>query len=129
MNQSILTHLKILVERAVRPVEASTPRKRKMREELLAHVTAVFEEEAASVGEERLALERTEQRFGDLAEPSGQLQESIPASDRWARILGCVFLDTGVSPLRLALRYSLLTLCFPGAFLLSAYFVQDRMAE
>ena len=47
MNESTLTQLKIIVERAVRPVRASTSRKRKMREELLAHVSGVFEEEAA----------------------------------------------------------------------------------
>ena len=47
MNDSTLTRLKVLVERAVRPVRASMSRKHKMREELLAHVSAVFEEEAA----------------------------------------------------------------------------------
>ena len=48
MNESTLTQLKIIVERAVRPVRASTSRKRKMREELLAHVSGVFEEEFAA---------------------------------------------------------------------------------
>src|SRR5437879_4622278 len=47
MNEPTLTQLKALVERAVRSVQASTSRKWKMREELLAHVTAVFDEEAA----------------------------------------------------------------------------------
>ena len=47
MNESSLTGLKIIVERTVRPVCASTSRKQKMREELLAHVSAVFEEESA----------------------------------------------------------------------------------
>jgi hypothetical protein len=128
MNPSTLTQLKILVERAVRPVQASTSRKQKMREELLAHVTAVFEEEAARLGEERLALERTEQRFGNPADLTGQLQQSLPASDRWARILERVFVGTGVSTLRLAFRYALFAL-LPGAFLLTAFFFQDRMAE
>ena len=41
MNESTLTQLKIIVERAVRPVRASISRKRKMREELLAHVSGV----------------------------------------------------------------------------------------
>src|SRR5471030_1647421 len=40
MNDSILTQLKILVERAVRPVRVSMAPKRKIREELLAHVAA-----------------------------------------------------------------------------------------
>jgi hypothetical protein len=59
MNESILTQLKVIVERAVRPVRASTSRKRKMREELLAHVVGVFEEECARLGDDRAALERT----------------------------------------------------------------------
>ena len=67
MNDSTLTQLKILVERAVRPVRASSSRKRKMREELLAHVTSVFEEEVARLANEQTALEGTAQRFGNPA--------------------------------------------------------------
>ena len=59
MNGLTLTRLKVLVERAVRPVRASASRKRLMREELLAHVTAVFEEELARLADEQAALERT----------------------------------------------------------------------
>ena len=65
MNESTLTQLKILVERAVRPVRASTRRKRKMREELLAHVTAVFTEESIKSADEGTALEQTALRFGN----------------------------------------------------------------
>ena len=73
MNESTLTQLKILVERAVRPVRASTARKRKMREELLAHVVGVFEEEAARLGGEEAALERTalSRRSGNLNRTAG----------------------------------------------------------
>ena len=81
MNEPTLTGLKILVERVVRPVRASTSRKGKMREELLAHVVGVFEEEAARLGDERAALERTALRFGNPAEVTSQLQESVPARD------------------------------------------------
>jgi len=81
MNESTLMQLKILVERAVRLVRASTSRKRKMREELLAHVSGVFEAELAQLGDERAALERATQRFGSPAEVTSQLQGSIPASD------------------------------------------------
>jgi hypothetical protein len=91
MNESTLTQLKILVERAVRPVRASTARKRTMREEFLAHVVGVFEEEAARLGDERAALERTALRFGNPAEVTSRLQESVPAGDR-----------SGESALRLA---------------------------
>ena len=81
MNESTLTQLKIIVERAVRPVRASTPRKRRMREELLAHVSGVFAEESAKLGNDRAALERTALRFGSPAEVTSQLQESVPARD------------------------------------------------
>jgi hypothetical protein len=128
MNESTLAQLKILVERAVRPVQGSTARKGSMYEELLAHVTAVFEEEAARLGDERLALERTELRFGNPAELRGKLQESVPASDRWARFLEHVFLGTGVSTWRLAVHYALFTLVL-GVPLLTAFFFQGRMAE
>ena len=85
MNESTLTPLKVIVERAVRPVRASTARKRKLREELLAHVMGVFEEEAARLGDDRAALERTALRFGNPAEVTSQLQESVPAGDRIVR--------------------------------------------
>ncbi len=101
MNESTLTHLKILVERAVRPVRASRTHKRKMREELLAHVTAVFEEEAARLGNEAAALDRTGQRFGNPKELTIPLQESVPAGDRIARFLEG---RPGESALRAAVR-------------------------
>jgi hypothetical protein len=86
MNESTMTQLRILVERAVRPVRAAFTRKRKMREELLAHVSDVFEEESANVGEERIAVEQTAQRFGNAADLTKQLQAAVPAGDsidRW----------------------------------------------
>ena len=81
MNEATLTQLKIIVERAVRPVRASTFRTRKMREELLAHVVGVFEEEAVRLGDDRAASERTALRFGNPAEVTIQLQASVPARD------------------------------------------------
>jgi hypothetical protein len=81
MNESNLTQLKIVVERAIRPVRASMSCKRKMREQLLAHVNGVFEEEFSQVNDEHTALERTALRFGNPTEVTGQLQESVPAGD------------------------------------------------
>jgi hypothetical protein len=51
-----------------------------MREELLAHLTAVFEEEAM-LHEESVALARTAARFGEGGELTRQLQAAAPASD------------------------------------------------
>ena len=76
MNDETLRELKIVIERAVRPVRASMARRRKMREELLAHLVSIFEEEA-SHGDEQAALERTQERFGDPRELSRQLQQTV----------------------------------------------------
>jgi hypothetical protein len=102
MNESTLTQLKIIVERAVRPVRASTGRKGKMREELLAHVVGVFEEEAR-LGDEQAALARTQERFGQAAELTGQLQASVPRSDGASRFAEDLFgYGSGQSALQLA---------------------------
>jgi hypothetical protein len=107
MNESTLTQLKIIVERAVRPVRASTPRKRKMREELLAHLSGVFEEESARLGDDLAALERTAQRFGNPAELTSQLQETVPARDCIRRFWEG---RPGESTMRTALRLACVTM-------------------
>jgi hypothetical protein len=129
MNEATLTQLKILVERAVRPVRASTPCKRKMREELLAHVSAVFAEEAARLGDERAALERAAERFGNPAELTVRLQEAVPASDFPLRALERVAFRPGESTLRRAARYALLAFMAWAAPLLPAFYIQGRMHE
>lgn len=83
MSEETATKLMILVERVVRPLRASTSRKRQIREELLAHVTAIFEEEVEKSGDEAVSLERTSQRLGAPREISGELQGSLSA---WNRI-------------------------------------------
>ena len=86
MNESTLTRLKIVVERAVRPARASVcPVAARCVEELLAHVIGVFEEEFSRLDDEHTALERTALRFGNPAEVTSQLQESIPARDGLSR--------------------------------------------
>jgi hypothetical protein len=82
MNDTILTQLKTIVERAVRPVTASRRRKRQMREELLAHLTAVFDEERATCDVETTALQRARQRFGDPRELTEELEKTVT---RWNR--------------------------------------------
>jgi ATP-dependent Clp protease ATP-binding subunit ClpC len=105
MNESTLTQLKIIVERAVRPVRASVARKRKMREELLAHVVGVFEEEA-KLGDEPAALARTRERFGQAAELAETLQASVPPSDRVERLAENLFGGSGESVICLAARFA-----------------------
>jgi len=109
MNDSTRTQLKIMVERAVRPVRTVLSRKRKMREELLAHVSAVFEEETAKLGDEASALTRTGQRFGNTAELTVQLQSSVPWNEKGAWYWENFFKKPGTSPLYRAGRLALVT--------------------
>ncbi len=120
MNDQVLTPLKIMVERVVRPLHASTPRKLKMREELLAHVSAVFEEECGRLGAEAAALERTAQRLGNAAELTRQLQASVPTSDGCARFLESLFVGPG---------WLIAFALGPAAFLGIAFWLQGRLAE
>jgi hypothetical protein len=87
MNDVTQKELKIVVEQTVRPVRATLARKRKMREELLAHLMAIFDEEAERLGDEQAALEQAKQRFGDPGELTTQLQQSVPRWDRCRSIL------------------------------------------
>ena len=82
MNDVTLKELKIVVERTVRPVRATMARKRRMREELLAHLMAIFEEERQKVGDEQVALDQAKRRFGNPQELTGQIQETVPWWDR-----------------------------------------------
>jgi ATP-dependent Clp protease ATP-binding subunit ClpC len=86
MNNLILPELKRVVEQAVRPVRATMARKRRMREELLAHLLAIFEEEAVPLGNEQAALAGARRRFGDPRELTAELQETVPWWDKLARL-------------------------------------------
>jgi hypothetical protein len=134
MNESTLTQLKSFVERAVRPVRASTACKRTIREELLAHVSGVFEEESAELGDDRTALERTALRFGNPAEVTSRLQESVPASDGiWRFWEGRPEESTLRGALRLAWVTGALVLVIFGAALfatggVSAWWREEQIA-
>jgi hypothetical protein len=80
-----MTELMILVERAVRPVRAAPARKMRMREELLAHLTGIYDEDRARLGDDALALRRAAERFGDPAALTADLQATVP---RVERVLG-----------------------------------------
>ncbi len=84
MNETVLLKLKVLVESAVRPVRAWLPWKKKLREELLGHVTGVFEDELPRCADEAAALIQVERRFGNPSELARTLQESVPFRDRFA---------------------------------------------
>jgi ATP-dependent Clp protease ATP-binding subunit ClpC len=77
-----LAQMKI-VERAVRPVRAGTLRKRKMREELLAHLSAIYDQENDRLHDPTAALDAALQRFGAPAELAAELQNALPAYERF----------------------------------------------
>jgi ATP-dependent Clp protease ATP-binding subunit ClpC len=66
-----------IVERVVRPVRTAMARKRKMREELLAHLSEIYEEEYLRWGDSDAALHEAAKRFGDPTQLSGELQDSL----------------------------------------------------
>ena len=130
MNESTLLQLKIIVERAVRPVRTNINRKRKMREELLAHVCGVFEQELGTLGDVPGALGRTQERFGQAKELTEQLQASVPKSD-WLDRSVENFIDPRPeeSTLKRAIRNSLITIGGWALLLLPALISQDRLEE
>jgi hypothetical protein len=67
-----------IVERAIRPVRASVSRKRKMREELLAHFTAIYDEELLRLHDSVAAIKEAKQRFGSPEELANELGVALP---------------------------------------------------
>jgi hypothetical protein len=107
MNDSVMTELRVVVERAVRPVGASNFRKRRMREELLGHLVKIYEEEAGRLDNEQAALKHARQRFGDPGELAEELRRSVPKRDRVRCLLDTAELKPGESLLYLAIRHVL----------------------
>jgi ATP-dependent Clp protease ATP-binding subunit ClpC len=71
-----------IVERAVRPVRASVGRKRKMREELLAHLTAIYDEELERLKNPAAAADEAAKRFGEPLELAHEIELALPLHER-----------------------------------------------
>ena len=80
-----------VVERAVRGVRAGTAWKRKTREELLAHLTTIYDEEQSQRNDPVAAMQAAADRFGDPAELSRELESALPASERRGSIFERIF--------------------------------------
>ena len=100
--------LRVQVERVVRPIRASYLRKDRMREELLVHLTRLFDEELARTGNAQLATAEAIRRFGDATPLARELQASVPRLERWAFLSvpysGPIRRRRGESPVRYILR-------------------------
>lgn len=116
-----------LVERAVRPVRASSSRKWKMREELLSHVSCLYDEEFSRLGDAKAAMEAASRRFGDPGELSREFQHSLPMRERWFYLLQRILPRRGPKEsevrysARVAAYESAVILVFVGAFITWLY--------
>lgn len=110
----------VLVERAVRPVEAGPKKKTRMREEMLVHLTGVYEEELARLGDEQAARAEAVRRFGDPAALTAELQASTTFQDRLdARLNRAFGWRSGESAVRYSARLAgLIALVLVGLFTL-----------
>jgi len=70
------------VERAVRPVHAGKDRKLAMREELLAHLTAIYAEERERQPNDQAAMAAALERFGEPAVLTTELNASVGTAAR-----------------------------------------------
>jgi len=81
MNENLIPEANLplmkQVERAVRPVPAGRKRKLQMREELLAHLTAIYQEELPRQPSQSAALSAAFDRFGSPAEISAELARGV----------------------------------------------------
>jgi len=76
------------VERAVRPVVAPWKQKMQMRADLLARLTALYEQEFARLGDAQAAVLQAMQRVGSAVQLSSQLQRSVPRRTYWQWKIG-----------------------------------------
>jgi ATP-dependent Clp protease ATP-binding subunit ClpC len=76
-----------IVERVVRPVRGSIVWKRRMRDELFAHLTGIYEQELSRRDNPALALEQAARRFGEPAELTCELASALPAYERFSAFI------------------------------------------
>lgn len=86
IDSTTLALMKI-VECAVRPVRATKTRKRKFRDELFTHLSAIYNEELSRSNDPHHALDVAGKRFGNPAELAAELQSTVPRSERWEAAL------------------------------------------
>ncbi|MBX3411543.1 MAG: hypothetical protein KF708_02405 [Pirellulales bacterium] len=76
--------LKVHVERIVRPVRACHRRKDAWREELLAHLTRIYDEERARTGDAESSAAAAIARFGEAPALTAELQAGVSWIERWS---------------------------------------------
>ena len=111
-----MNELKIHVERVVRPIRASNRRKCRMREELLAHLTCMAEQEQHRTKDDGAAVAAAIRRFGDADALRDELQASVPVVERIGLVdlvgLGPMRRRQGEAPVRYIVRSNIVGFAF-----------------
>ena len=110
MKEEVLNDLRAHVERAVSGIPAGRGWRRRVGEELLAHLLAVYGEELAGPGGIEQAADRAKERLGRIDDLKEELGDSVPRLDRllfrfqereltmwrWLLPCGCVTILVGL---------------------------------
>ncbi len=126
-----MNELKIHVERAVRPIQASLRTKLRMRNELYSHLLEIHEEESARTTDEPTAIAAAIKRFGEPESLTAELQETVSRFEMYeAKLDGWIWRRDSESYMqhafRLAASYSaLIPICLLAIFLV--WLVQESL--
>ena len=82
MNDYLLDPLNAYLDRLVAAVPTGRARRQEMREELQAHLLALYEKELLRLQDKRAAAHNAIQQFGASEDLSGELQASVPFLER-----------------------------------------------
>lgn len=104
----------IHVERVVRPIEAMDHHKDRMREELLAHLQASYEQERAKLNDDALAARKAIAGLGDPEQLRTEMQDSVSRRERFQARIEKLFNWRAPEP---AWRYTLRS----GAFVFALF--------
>ncbi len=83
MNNSPRTELEAYLDSTLAALQVRGEHKRLMREEMLSHLTCIFDEELVRLGDPQAALNETLRRFGAPEELGKELDSSVPFSERF----------------------------------------------
>ena len=84
MSESALNALEDFVEQTLAPLPVRAGHRRDIRDEMLAHLLCIFEDELARCDDEARAVAQTLRRFGTADALQGELDSCVPT---WERVL------------------------------------------
>jgi hypothetical protein len=82
MNDVVLNELTAHIAEAIESLPASGARRQKMREELLAHLLDIYDEELERVQDELAAIDLAKERFGRPDDLRSELTTAVPSVER-----------------------------------------------